>query len=310
MLKQSHGTSLIQIIAPVNTQFVDILLSLDGGQTFPIVLAENVVNDGSHDVIIPGNATTTARIMIKANGNIFFAVNAEAFEIEESAVVLNLGQLEQEVCQGDDLVVPFIYETYNGFNEEATFSVVLPPSGVGIAFSPETATATDTPVNITFTDTQNLAVGSYPIRLLATTANLTKEIIFNLNVYDTGFTAITLIAPADGLIDTPTGILLEWEPDLLATSYDIEVATDAAFSDIVEAASAVGNLYMPVNLGHQTQYFWRVRPKNDCGAGNFGVPFSFATIQFNCENRVGKGLPLVISTTGTPTVFSEIIIPR
>ena len=89
-------------MAPVNTQFVDILLSLDGGQTFPIVLADNVVNDGSHDVIIPGNATTTARIMIKANGNIFFAVNAEAFEIEESAVVLNLGQLEQEVCQGDD----------------------------------------------------------------------------------------------------------------------------------------------------------------------------------------------------------------
>ena len=62
--------------APVNVQAVDILLSTDGGLTFPISLAENVPNDGKHKVVLPGTPTTTARIMIKARDNIFFTVNA------------------------------------------------------------------------------------------------------------------------------------------------------------------------------------------------------------------------------------------
>lgn len=295
-------------MTPVNAQFVDILLSIDGGETFSIVLAENVVNDGSHDIVIPGNPTTEARIIIKANGNIFFAVNAEDFEIEESEIVLNLAQLEHGVCQGDVLVVPFTYEAYGGFNEEATFSVVIPPIGVGITFFPETATATDTPLDITFNNTENLAVGSYPIRLLATTNSLTKEVTFIINVYDTGFTEVTLVAPSDGIIDTPTGILLEWEADFIATSYDVEVATDFAFLSIVETVSVIGTAFAPINLDNQTQYFWRVKPENNCGEGAFGTPFSFTTIEFNCENRIGEGLPLPISTTGTPSIVSEITI--
>ncbi len=55
---------------------VDVLLSTDGGLTFPIVLVSNVLNDGSQDVVTPSVASAACRVMVKPTGNIFFDVNA------------------------------------------------------------------------------------------------------------------------------------------------------------------------------------------------------------------------------------------
>ncbi len=292
--------------APINAQTVAILLSIDGGLTFPITLAANTINDGNHKVVLPGTPTTEARIMVKANNNIFFAVNSSNFTIDASEIVLNFTDLEFEVCQSDILAAPFTYETYLGFNEEATFSVVTPPEGVDISFSPETAVANNTPVAITFTNTGNLPVGSYPIQVLATTASTTKEITIDLNIYNVGFTDVVLVAPADGLDDTSTNMLLEWEADILATSYDIQIAADMAFANIIETASAISNSYAPSNLDNETIYYWRVKPENICGEGSFSSSFSFTTVQFDCTHKPAAGLPLAILTTGTPTVTSKI----
>ena len=59
----------------VNTANVSILLSTDGGATFPIILAASTPNTGSANITVPNNQTTTGRIMVKAVGNIFFNVN-------------------------------------------------------------------------------------------------------------------------------------------------------------------------------------------------------------------------------------------
>ena len=56
-----------------------------------------------------------------------------------------------------------------------------------------------------------------------------------------------------------------------------------------------------------TTYFWRVKPKNLCGEGTFGVPFSFTTIAQNCKSISASGLPATISSTGTPTVTSTVL---
>lgn len=295
-------------IAPINVLSVDIFLSTDGGQTFPIILAEDVANDGSYDVVIPANITTEARLMIKANGNIFFAVNSANLQIEESEIVLYISELEQNVCQGDMLVVPFNYEAYEGFNEEATFSIIAPPPGIAIDIFPETAISSDTPVDITFTNTDSIAVGSYSIRLLATTGSLTKEIAFNLNINEIGLAEVVLLAPINEILDISTSILLEWEANVLATSYGVEVATDINFTNIVESGSAIGSSYSVLNLDNETQYYWRVNPRNSCGQVISATANTFTTIHLSCDTKVGIGLPLTISTANTVIVSSQVTI--
>ena len=68
-------------LAPVNTSSVRITMSIDGGTTFPHVLAASTANDGSQAVTIPTGATTTARVKVEAIGNIFFDVSNSNFTV-------------------------------------------------------------------------------------------------------------------------------------------------------------------------------------------------------------------------------------
>ncbi|HIO15956.1 MAG TPA: hypothetical protein EYN19_03820 [Flavobacteriales bacterium] len=70
--------------APVNCTTVEILLSTDGGYSFPTQLASGVTNDGSAVVLIPDITTTTARFKIKGEGNVFF-------DISNSNVIITQG---------------------------------------------------------------------------------------------------------------------------------------------------------------------------------------------------------------------------
>lgn len=65
----------------INTQNVTILLSKDGGLTFNTVLAASVPNTGSANVILPNENVASARIMVKAVNNIYYALNASSFAI-------------------------------------------------------------------------------------------------------------------------------------------------------------------------------------------------------------------------------------
>ncbi|MEI6577096.1 MAG: reprolysin-like metallopeptidase [Bacteroidota bacterium] len=66
---------------PVNTPLVNVLLSLDGGYTFPIVLGTAVPNNGAYSFVVPSVYTTQARVMVEGAGNIFFDINNHDFRI-------------------------------------------------------------------------------------------------------------------------------------------------------------------------------------------------------------------------------------
>ena len=72
---------------PVSCASVDILLSTDGGLTFPTVLVANTPNDGSESITLPALITTTARIKIASSNNIFFDISNANFTIRAVPVI-------------------------------------------------------------------------------------------------------------------------------------------------------------------------------------------------------------------------------
>ncbi len=78
-------------VAPVNCASVNIKLSTNGGQTFPVTLASNTPNDGTQEVTLPSINNATARISVEAVGNIFFDICNANFTISNQTLVSNIG---------------------------------------------------------------------------------------------------------------------------------------------------------------------------------------------------------------------------
>ncbi|GAB3871820.1 hypothetical protein GCM10028824_21480 [Hymenobacter segetis] len=67
--------------APVSCAIVNLRLSLDGGLTYPVLLASNVLNNGTATVVVPNVSTAQARVMVEAADNYFFDISDANFTI-------------------------------------------------------------------------------------------------------------------------------------------------------------------------------------------------------------------------------------
>ncbi len=66
----------------INSQYVDIMLSTDGGETFGVTLGNNVENNGYYEFEVPNIPSLNCRIMVKSSDNIFYALNTSRFTID------------------------------------------------------------------------------------------------------------------------------------------------------------------------------------------------------------------------------------
>ncbi len=73
-------------LAPINCATVDILLSTDGGYTYPDVIATNVPNNGSYEITVPSVASATVRFMVRCSDNIFFNISKADVSIGVTSV--------------------------------------------------------------------------------------------------------------------------------------------------------------------------------------------------------------------------------
>ncbi|STX51047.1 Ser-Thr-rich glycosyl-phosphatidyl-inositol-anchored membrane family [Legionella busanensis] len=103
---------------PINAGFVNILLSTDGGSSYPYVIATNVPNNGSALIHLPAVNTTKARLMIIASNGSFFNISANNFSI--SSLALHLTQAERNPM---NLREAFIY--YKGFTPNPSLGYQL-----------------------------------------------------------------------------------------------------------------------------------------------------------------------------------------
>jgi hypothetical protein len=73
--------------APINASEVTFYLSTDSGASYPTQIS-STTNDGQQQITFPsGIQSSTARLMVKATHNIFYAVSGQDFSVDSSATV-------------------------------------------------------------------------------------------------------------------------------------------------------------------------------------------------------------------------------
>ena len=265
--------------AGVNSQNVNIRLSTDGGLTFPTTLVSNTPNDGSHTLVVPENPTTQARIMVEAADNIFLAVNSTNFTINSTTPTFLVDNTTGDLsaCNSGGSMAEYTLNLnfVNGFSENVTFSTTGEPAGSSVVFSPTPINA-DGNVTMTVNNLNGATAQSYTIDVTATSASVTQNVDVNLTIYSSTFSALNLTSPANSGTAVPLVPTLTWDAEPNAISYDVDISTDSGFGTIFHSGNTTTNSYVTPTLSPTTQYYWRVRPKNNCATGSY-TSASFTT---------------------------------
>jgi hypothetical protein len=122
--------------APINCLSVRILLSIDGGHTFPVVLSSSRPNNGAATVIIPNMPTSTARIKIEAVDNIFFNISLPNFTITPDSTaaptLLTEGNTNRAIALDSVTFLrdPFPLTTINNFSLDQRTRITLVAVGL------------------------------------------------------------------------------------------------------------------------------------------------------------------------------------
>lgn len=300
--------------APVNCQKVNILLSTDGGLTYPTTLVADTENDGTHYIMVPNTLTSSARVRIEAADNVFFDLSNANFKIQnpvQPSLTVGLSTDAATVCLPGDFVTNVNTATVQGYSTPVALDLVgSVPAGATYTFSAtninpgETATLT--------VDMASVAVEgnfSFTIRAISGTDTMLRPVSLFLRRND--FSGFGLVTPANGLTNQALSQTLHWSKGLDADTYDVQFSDSPAFTNILASSSNTSqdSLKITFLLEKGKAYFWRVRPRNECGVHEWTEPYFFSTFAENCLSFQANDLPKNISTNGTPIVESKINVP-
>lgn len=297
--------------APVNCANVNILLSIDGGFTFPITLKSNTPNNGTASVVVPNVSTTQARIKVESVGNIFYAINEVNISVHAKEFEMSFDADNAKVCKTENSVYSFTYSTYLGFNEITTFSATGNPAGTTVSFYPTAVTENNTNVEVTVSGIASIDAGNYTFNVVGTSGatSLEKTNTLSLAVFESTLTTPVLNTPNNNSLSFVKPYVLDWEADENAEAYDVEIATDADFTSVIEEATLNTNFYNPQLLAINTKYYWRVVSKNTCGGiSDFSSVFDFTTANEVCDMYVSTDIPKSIPDNDPGGVSSTIIV--
>jgi len=214
-------------------------------------------------------------------------------------------------CTPNNAVFTFDFTATPSYSTVTNFSTSGAPAGVSIVFSP-TSLNTKGIFTMTVGNIGTIFPGDYTITVTGTGNEVFSTDVI-LKVVDTNFGVLTTTSPSNLATGVATsGANFTWNTDANATSYDLDIASDAGFNTIIETSSVVTNSYTNSSvLNNGTVYYWRVRAKNSCSHGIYSVTQKFQTLTQNiCSintNSTVIAIPdftPVTSIINIPTSFS------
>lgn len=207
--------------SPVSTPSVNILLSTDGGYTYPVTLATNISNNGTATITVPNNITTTGRIMVRGAGNIFYDLNNGVITIKAGAAAVPVSSFSvtsTSRCTGTAISL-----TDQSLNAPTTWTWSA-TSSTGVTFS--NANAQNPTVSFA-------NAGTYTISLIAknttgsntstrvVTINTTPNVAVNSSTICSGTTATLTASGATGY---------QWNTSATTAAISVAPATTTSYT--------------------------------------------------------------------------------
>lgn len=275
----------------INCANVDILLSTNGGLTFPITLLAGTPNDGSQAVTIPNSPGTTNRIMIAGSNHIFYDVSNTNFTIT-AGTADTIAPTPPTLVASNTTTNSTLLSWSGATDNIAVTSYTIFRNGVQIGTSTTT----------TFTATGLSAATAYSFTVKA------KDADGNLSV-DSNSVSVTTLAndttppSAPVLSNSLTGItttFLSWTgatDNIAVVSYDI-------YRNGVFLTNTAATTYLVTGLSAATLYTFFVRAKD--AAGNVSSNSNVVNVTTQAPDVTPPSAPTLSasSITSNSTILS------
>ncbi len=300
-------------LSPINTHYVNIFLSTDGGTSFPHLLKSHTPNDGSTFVNIPDMTANRFRFMIQAAGNIYYDVTNRSgllcVDSSKAAIGIVYDDQKFEVCAPDIITLEINTFAIGGYDEAVNFEFngSLPPGGFA-TFS-DNEVSVGVPTTLTINLENAIQGGDYDISFAASGNGIdTRQRSLELEVTTNNFDNLTLNLPVNGSSGVEFLPTLQWNTAIDANSYNVELSENADFSNIIFSRTnlATNEIALDMTLEAGGVYFWRVMPKNSCDLHDLNRVSSFQVKALSCEEFCSTEPTITLSASGTPTAEMTI----
>jgi len=216
--------------------------------------------------------------------------------LKQKDFTMSVQPASNSICLAGDAQYSITLDSVMDFTEQVTLQVVDFPPGVTNQFSANPIEPPNESL-LTVSAAETTTSGTYSIAVEGDSATRHHQVFLDLNLFSTEPGLPVSLDPNSGTINLPVDVTLSWAIVSQAASYDVQIALDPSFDQLVEKGNdLITTSFEPANLQSGQIYYWRVRAQNNCGAGSFTNPNSFTTKPLPGACSIGVAPEVIYST--------------
>ncbi|MEW5988250.1 MAG: S8 family serine peptidase, partial [Chloroflexota bacterium] len=195
-----------------------------------------------------------------------------------SDYTLDVTPISQDVCAPTEVVYEVTVGSLMGFTAPVTLSASGQPAGTIATFTTNPLTP-PAKTNLTVSNTASAIPGDYTLLVNGTANGLVHQAAVTLHLATDMPASPALLSPADGASEVELMPTFTWAAADQATTYDLEIASDPAFSDLLYTAAGLSDTThtAAITLSSGMAHYWRVWARNVCGVSAAANVFTFTT---------------------------------
>lgn len=186
-------------------------------------------------------------------------------------------QSQTGLCKPGQTSIEVTLKGFGEFSEAINLSVNGLPMGISAQFSTNNVTPPAS-VQVSFTADATVVPGQYALQLVGVAGSESDQTDVGLFVYDSLPGELQNLMPSNTVNNVPLQPGFNWNPQVQAAYYELQLAKDVNFTQSVLTVETVSSsVSVQHSLESLTRYYWRVRAHNACGTGIWSATHRFRT---------------------------------